>query len=227
VVDLRLALGVLAGIAVGLACRSSQVFECRADGECVIDAIRGRCEFEGVCSFPDGGCPSGRRFGELSGEVAGECVDLPGATGGTTDGGGVTGTGGSRGTETSKGSDGTSTGEASSTGSLGTSSGTGGSSSGGGPTGDPYGQCETPNDCPGMDPMCIPLGMTSGCTVSCNDPAEPSMECPESVDGSGTPTCAEAGLMVPVCVLSCVDDMDCPDGMVCVDFMGPSYCLWN
>ena len=47
----------------------------------------GRCEPEGWCSFPDGECPSGMRFGDHAGDgLAGECTDVgdPGTTSGTS-----------------------------------------------------------------------------------------------------------------------------------------------
>ena len=36
---------------------------------------RGTCEPTGYCSFPDPFCPSGRRYGQLSGALSGHCVD--------------------------------------------------------------------------------------------------------------------------------------------------------
>src|SRR5262249_5965098 len=38
----------------------------------------GTCEANGFCSFPDSSCSSGRRYGELGGTSAGQCVgELP------------------------------------------------------------------------------------------------------------------------------------------------------
>jgi serine/threonine protein kinase len=43
----------------------------------------GRCEESGYCSFPDPSCPSGRRYGEAAGPLAGVCVvDTPPSDGG-------------------------------------------------------------------------------------------------------------------------------------------------
>ena len=50
---------------------------CGTDGgkRCIAGAQEGTCEPSGYCSFPDPFCPSGRRYGELSGALAGVCVD--------------------------------------------------------------------------------------------------------------------------------------------------------
>jgi hypothetical protein len=63
-----------------------RVFTCDADGQCAGLGVDGVCEAEGFCSFPDGGCPSGRRFGEhAAADLIGACVDEPAAsTSGTT-----------------------------------------------------------------------------------------------------------------------------------------------
>lgn len=45
-------------------------FECSLDTQC---GAGGRCS-SGYCSFPDGDCPSGFRYGELSGPSSGQCV---------------------------------------------------------------------------------------------------------------------------------------------------------
>jgi hypothetical protein len=34
----------------------------------------GACETNGFCSFPDSSCPSGRKYGDQSGDAAGKCV---------------------------------------------------------------------------------------------------------------------------------------------------------
>ena len=45
----------------------------------------GWCEADGYCSFEDGDCPSGRRYGELApADVAGTCVDPAATTGPST-----------------------------------------------------------------------------------------------------------------------------------------------
>lgn len=56
-------------------CLKSLPFQCALDGDC---GAGGACEGNGFCSFVDSSCPGGRRFGELSGPVAGQCVgDTP------------------------------------------------------------------------------------------------------------------------------------------------------
>jgi alpha-tubulin suppressor-like RCC1 family protein len=56
-------------------------FECDANSDCV-DGTQGVCETSGFCSFPDSGCPSGRRYGRFAGAGLGDsCVD------GSSDGG--------------------------------------------------------------------------------------------------------------------------------------------
>jgi hypothetical protein len=48
-------------------------FVCDSNEDCQ-GALDGRCESTGFCSFPDGECPDGRRYGELSGSFSGQCV---------------------------------------------------------------------------------------------------------------------------------------------------------
>ncbi len=97
--------------APGVGCETFDAFLCDSHHECGADGI---CEMDRMCSFPDPACPSGRRYGEHSGEQvdrctsagepAGEDPEAPGrpaaddddpepstmgggdATGGTTDG---------------------------------------------------------------------------------------------------------------------------------------------
>jgi cysteine-rich repeat protein len=38
-------------------------FQCREDGQCLLAGTKGACEQNGSCSFPDGTCASGRRYG--------------------------------------------------------------------------------------------------------------------------------------------------------------------
>lgn len=58
----------------GSGCISKTSFECTIDEQCSSSGIVGRCETEGLCSFPDEECSDGFRFGESSGERAGQCV---------------------------------------------------------------------------------------------------------------------------------------------------------
>ncbi len=68
-------LGVLAlALAAGAgACLRSPSFACDEDVQCQVGG-QGTCEATGYCSFPDDGCPSGRRFGDGAGTYAGQCV---------------------------------------------------------------------------------------------------------------------------------------------------------
>lgn len=68
---------VLAAVAslASTTCMKPGLFECSLDTECSYASGHGTCEPNGRCSFPDPSCPSGRRFGALSGPVANECVE--------------------------------------------------------------------------------------------------------------------------------------------------------
>lgn len=46
-------------------------FHCERDEQCTGG---GTCESNGLCSFPDGSCDSGRRYGDLSGDLSKVCV---------------------------------------------------------------------------------------------------------------------------------------------------------
>lgn len=79
---------VLAGACYGL-----QEYNCDSDDNCVDGAKRGVCEVTGFCSYPDTECPSGQRYDDLAGSLAGSCVDVgPETTGGSV-GSGSTSTG--------------------------------------------------------------------------------------------------------------------------------------
>jgi hypothetical protein len=47
------------------------VFHCERDDQC---SGGGTCEADGLCSFPDPQCDSGRRYGDLSGPASNKCV---------------------------------------------------------------------------------------------------------------------------------------------------------
>ena len=67
--------GKWALVGVLLAGCSGPAFECVEDMGCVRGEVVGTCEAVGYCSFGDGSCGSGRRFGELApAGVAGRCV---------------------------------------------------------------------------------------------------------------------------------------------------------
>lgn len=72
----------LAAVCLALAagaCGKLDTFACAQSSECVHDGLAGTCEPGGLCSFPDGTCPSGKKYGEFAGDQSGLCVE-PGAT---------------------------------------------------------------------------------------------------------------------------------------------------
>ncbi len=75
---------MMTGLLSSSACISKTSFECTLDEQCAAGGAVGRCEGEGFCSFPDGECADGFRFGESSGDLAGQCVGDNGMDGGTT-----------------------------------------------------------------------------------------------------------------------------------------------
>jgi cysteine-rich repeat protein len=88
------AIAIAGGVLVG-ACVDLQPYICNDDAQCTSGGAEGRCEDIGYCSYPDGDCDSGRRFGELAAELAGQCTSLAETSGGTdvpaTDGSSTTG----------------------------------------------------------------------------------------------------------------------------------------
>lgn len=63
-------------------------YTCATDNQCVSKGVSGVCEPTHACSFPDGSCTSGRRYGSLGPTpLAGNCVDLLSDGGGGGDGG--------------------------------------------------------------------------------------------------------------------------------------------
>lgn len=84
--------GLVLGVLVG-ACHGPSAFVCTADGECMSGSgAPGVCEANGLCSFPDDVCDSGRRYGEHAGGLSGECVDGgAGTLGSSGPGEGITG----------------------------------------------------------------------------------------------------------------------------------------
>lgn len=82
--------GMLAAGLGALGCHN--VFTCAQDEQCRLDGAQGVCELDGFCSFPDGSCPSGRRYGQhASAALADACVVEPVATSdGTTTAGDAT-----------------------------------------------------------------------------------------------------------------------------------------
>ncbi len=112
-------------VALAAACQSNS-FSCGDDSECTVQGVAGVCEDNGVCSFPDEECASGRRYGQQApAELAGVCVQGSegSSTGLASSEGSSSGAGSSSGFETtSSGSTGV-TGTASSSESSSSSSG--------------------------------------------------------------------------------------------------------
>ena len=80
----RVLLGLGLGLAGGQACTGSlNPFDCTESSQCVLGSTNGVCQDDGLCSFPDDECPSGQRYGEHTGPVAGTCVELAGTSGTT------------------------------------------------------------------------------------------------------------------------------------------------
>jgi hypothetical protein len=72
-----LVVAALAAAAIPLSsCLRSTQYQCNSATECARTGGPGYCEATGYCSFDDTTCDSGRRYGDLSGPFAGQCVDL-------------------------------------------------------------------------------------------------------------------------------------------------------
>jgi hypothetical protein len=80
------ALAAVAGVATGLTgCFGGGAFACSDSAQC---GAGGTCEPNGLCSFNDPTCQSGRRYGEAAGDLNGVCVgdEPPDAPPADTDG---------------------------------------------------------------------------------------------------------------------------------------------
>jgi hypothetical protein len=87
-----------AALAVAIGCAPSlpSSYHCTTDAQCTLSGERGVCQPNGACSFADGSCAGGQRYGSLGPPaVAGTCVadgsDLGSGGGGGEDGGGGSG----------------------------------------------------------------------------------------------------------------------------------------
>jgi hypothetical protein len=59
--------------------RGNAAFHCESNADCTSGGMFGTCEPVGYCSFGDASCPSGTRFGSLSGPYANQCTSpVPG-----------------------------------------------------------------------------------------------------------------------------------------------------
>lgn len=73
--------GLVAMTAVAVGC-SPGAFTCEDASECIDGAVPGACQPDGFCSFPDGDCESGQRYGAHSGALSRDCVPPSGGTDG-------------------------------------------------------------------------------------------------------------------------------------------------
>lgn len=217
----------LAALPWAAACAATESFVCDADVQCVTDVEAGRCEPEGVCSFPDAACPSGHRYGKLAGELSGECVGAgasdgssePDATSLVPEGTAETGDGSSGPAATSTTS--TSTGTTTTTSMTSTTTepettGTG--------VPDPFGACNSDVECAVDGSVCIPA--MSGGSV-CSPPCDVD---PCTYDGmaAATVACLPVSPDFQGCILLCDAPEECPTGMTCepLEAMGIGYCVW-
>ena len=66
------------GIAlVASGCLNKPAYECAGSTDCVNGGAQGVCQPDHFCSFMDSSCPSGQRYGDLSGSMGGQCVPIP------------------------------------------------------------------------------------------------------------------------------------------------------
>jgi hypothetical protein len=57
-------------------CAGGGSFQCADNDQCRTGDAFGVCQPDGFCSFDDPACASGQRYGDQSGDLAGECVDV-------------------------------------------------------------------------------------------------------------------------------------------------------
>lgn len=68
-------------------CESIPFFHCQDDADCRTNTGQGQCEVNGLCSFEDPACETGRRFGSYAGRLSGSCVHADAAPDEGTTGG--------------------------------------------------------------------------------------------------------------------------------------------
>jgi hypothetical protein len=228
----------------GSACTVAPQFACTDDAQCTTNAAAGRCEAEGVCSFPDAMCPSGHRYGALAGELSGECVGAGSSSGATTEASTSSGAAeGSVGLDESSSSTSTtfpstlsetSTPETTSIPEPETTTTDAVTSDSGPPTttgssdADPYGPCMGDADCPVEGSLCLSIGEGFHvCTPPCVEG-----ECSYEGMTNATLFCTRVTPEMLGCVLTCQDPDVCPAGMVCVPVdatnpESPGVCGWE
>ncbi len=228
----RFALALAMGVLVAMGC-SDSAFHCAEDQQCVDRGVVGICQSNQYCTFPDGTCPSGQRYGESAGAgLAGVC--LMGEVAGTGDGTMGDGTmgDGTMGDGTSGGpaDDGVATSSASSGGAdeTGPQTTTSSPDTGGTTPDDPYNACDDFEDCEAYGGTCLEPDLADVCGLPCDGDAA----CPATEDGTAPPVCTGAASTIPgVCVIPCGAPGTCPFGMDCVeDDIGLGFaavCGWD
>lgn len=63
---------------LGAGCSDPEPYVCLDDRECDLIGGDARCEADGRCTYPDEGCPSGRRYGPYASAQAEACFELSG-----------------------------------------------------------------------------------------------------------------------------------------------------
>ncbi|MEX1362062.1 MAG: hypothetical protein AB1Z98_03000, partial [Nannocystaceae bacterium] len=75
----RIVMGFGWALGLWLGACNWEAFHCSSDEACSDGALKGICQPDGWCSFPDASCSSSQRYAELSGDgVAGQCVPVGG-----------------------------------------------------------------------------------------------------------------------------------------------------
>ena len=219
--------GACLGLVLGC---STREFLCQSSDECVSSPDAGICEESGYCSFPDDACPSGHRYGELSGPFSGQCTGpaegtSTSSTSPTTfesdsvaseTGGMVTSITGPAADESSTGAItvGTkSTGSDPTTDGSSTEPNPGDESTAGG-TVDPYGPCRDGCTLPGA--ICLSSNQgESVCASPCADPTTPEASCPAPLVEGYALACASTQMGGgDFCVMLCMGAV-CPGTMTC------------
>ena len=198
-------------------------FVCDGDESCRDGGRDGQCEANGSCSFPDAGCPSGRRYGEHGMSKAGECVsDDASDTQATSSADTMTTTNPT--TDDPTTIEPTTTNPTTSPDPGTTTTGADATDAGTEPTPtDPYGRCEQDEDCP--DGFCEALGALP---LTCAPPCNNAAECPDSSAAATSPACVGTG-GEKWCVLPCQGPPDCPPMMECSSWEEAEYgrlCTW-